>query len=1848
MGESDSEHFSSPENSRASSPVSNEKGERSGERTPLHVLHAQREFLAILSDELERYVHFMSAEPINADMMHDFLQSIDEMNAHVDVKYSELETIKGVDKQIGHIMSLYTTKTSEAKTYAHETIQQFSLDAAVEEEDIREVTEELNGCVQRFESLMRKMDQCTQSKKKPEKLQLQNPTEQPKQKKYQPTPLPRTKAYTSHIEIPAMSHYQSLANTLEKVMTDVVEPNIFKGDPFQFLDWEVDLDEYMNGKQIPDRNKIRHLKKFIDGTAKSVIEEQLFLNTHSAYLEARQLLRERFGKKKELSKTFTEKISKWPRIGNHDGKGVMEFADFLAHARAAMKDIPSLRSLNKEEENDKLCRKLPVWLQQRWDRIIDMTEERYDSFPSLTEFVDFLRKEARIMLRRGDSQPISSTPNSSTKYSAGPHPKPAVRTYSTTTTASPTDSVVCSYCNKKNHSMDKCHSFGLLSQQEKEKIVRERNLCFGCLKADHRSKDCTSRATCQRCGKRHPTVLHLEPDQWRQQYPQIKREAPTAEATQQSNNASSDKPTDPNPSPSNKKSDEERKEPLKKLSVNLARSTGNGLNMVLPVYISTDIEPEKQLLCYAMLDSQATDTLITTEMASLLNAQRTTEEVEMETLNNCTVELVDMLHNLKIRGYNDSGELDISPYTWNDFTCDRKQIPCQTNVANIRHLKEIAHEFAPLLDIPVGILIGRDCSDAFAYLEIVRGGKGQPFATKSVLGWTAMGATANQRSKTKSIQVKACVACPVLSSGQDLEVSQEDLKFLSMMKANIQVSENEGSYQMPLPFKERPNLPDNRIQAIGRLNSLMNKFKRDNKFEQKYREFINELIENKHAEEITDGKESTPGESWYIPHFAVTHPKKDKLRVVFDCSAKYNDISLNDHLLQGPDLVNNLTGILLRFRQWPVALACDIEKMYYNFYVNPEDRNFLRFVWPDSETGVVRDYRMTVHIFGAKSSPAVATYGLRHLASSQKEKFPEAADFIIRNFYVDDGVISVKDSETAISLVNDAIDLCKVGNLRLHKFVSNSKHLIEEIPGSERNPSVEDLFNNSTHRTLGMEWTLATDRLTFTSNLEQKPATRRGILSTVAQIFDPLGLLSPYTLMGKNILQRINNSGVDWDEEIPVELQQEWKNWLNELPALSELQIERCLQPESFGAVTHSELHHFADASFNGISACSYLKVVNQEQDIHCSLVMAKSRVIPSKGKLTIPRLELQAALMATQLSSTLHQELDIAINQEYYYSDSMIVLGYIMNDAKRFHVYVANRVNEIRQQSKTDLWRHIAGELNPADIGSRGRECSKLPDSMWFDGPDFLRQTDSGYQKPLTIVPDIEEHDPEVKKLKTYATSTKAENPLLRLIEHYSNWSKLVRVVAKLKVMANKKKGNVNDLTASNLKDAEKTIILAIQMQNFRQDMTKENHLRHLKPFLDEDGILRVGGRASKSEMLTYNEKHPIIIPKDSHIAKLIILNIHKKTHHMGRTYTLTAIREAGYWIVCGPRMVKSIVKSCVMCRYIKAAPSDQLMGELPAARVSKSPPFTHTGMDCFGPITVKDRRTTLKRYGLLFTCLYSRAIHIEVLDDLTSDAFLNGLRSFMAIRGPVHTLYCDNGTNFVGAKNELDKQMMKTLNDSKPYLIENQIEFLFNTPTASHEGGVWERQIRTVRAILMDILPSKEGRVDSTMLRTALYEVMAIVNNRPISMLDTNNPDNMPITPNALLTGKMEPTPPPPGDFMDTSYCRERWQRVQNIAEEFWVKWRVSYLENIMKTQKWTDKKENLRRGNIVLLVDQDLPRNHWKRGIVDEVHAGDDGLVRKVTVRIGNKSLDRHGKPIEEATVVKRPVQKLIKLM
>ena len=388
----------------------------------------------------------------------------------------------------------------------------------------------------------------------------------------------------------------------------------------------------------------------------------------------------------------------------------------------------------------------------------------------------------------------------------------------------------------------------------------------------------------------------------------------------------------------------------------------------------------------------------------------------------------------------------------------------------------------------------------------------------------------------------------------------------------------------------------------------------------------------------------------------------------------------------------------------------------------------------------------------------------------------------------------------------------------------------------------------------------------------------------------------------------------------------------------------------------------------------------------------------------------------------------------------------------------------------------------------------------------------------------------------------------------------------------------------------------------------SSSSRIRSLNPFLDSNGLMRVRGRTGN---------HQILLPHNHQISVLIARHYHCISHS-GMEWSTALIREK-FWILKCRRIVQRVIQKCVTCKRLFAEPSYQKMSDLPAARITPNlPPFTHVGIDAFGPFEVSQRRSSVKRYGCIFTCMVTRAIHIEVLCSLDTSSFLNAFSRFVARRGNVQRVFSDNGRNFVSAEKELKSAYLRSMKEAlRPFALSKGIDWSFNPPLAPHMGGAWERMIGVTKKVLRSILSKGSVvRLTDEILHTVFCEAEAIVNGRPLTRLSDDPNDLSPLTPNHLLLLRQSELMP--GGGSDSDAYRKRWKYIQHLSNCFWSRFVREYLPALQKRSKWIHPQHNMRIGELILVVEKGVPRGLWPLGRVTKVNTGRDGLTRSVEVK------------------------------
>jgi hypothetical protein len=1204
-----------------------------------------------------------------------------------------------------------------------------------------------------------------------------------------------------------------------------------------------------------------------------------------------------------------------------------------------------------------------------------------------------------------------------------------------------------------------------MNLDDRERFVKDKRLCLRCLGGGHVVKDCKRDFVCRidDCGGKHSWLLHKGKTKQPETQPK------TFESTLRSENVGCG-------------------------SIGCSSIARVALP-ILPVIVRAEIGCPG-VRTYAFLDVGSTGTFCTHSLVDKLGVRGRDEVLLLTTLEAADSQMEVKAVSMVVSDVNDSRNLQLQVVFATEKLNVNNSMPRIDDVRKWTHLRDIdwpEEEFA--MEGKVELLIGQKYPEALIPLKTIRGPPGTPYATNTCLGWTLNGPVgANQQ---------ACSASYFVNTESKLEeqvsrfwkIDGNDDNQHAHSRSDEQVIRrwqetttfDSGHYCIEIPFKAgEDQLPNNRKVAEHRLRQLTVKLQKQG-FE-RYAAEIRTLRNKGYAEKM---EMSNSKLEWYLPHHAVYHPcKPDKVRVVFDCAAVYQEVSLNQKVLQGPDLLNRLLGVLLRFRFGTIAIMGDIECMFYQLHVPAEQRDVLRFMWwrDDDPRKGVEVLRLTVHPFGGIWSPNAANYALRKTADDNEgEEYSEACELVRRAFYVDDCLKAVDSVEHGVKLIKQLTALLAKGGFHITKWLSNAPAVTSCVPECDR---VKTNFVDVYAKALGVDWNVEEDKFVFAKELPDKPMTRRGILGVLCAVYDPLGVLSPLVVTAKLILQELARRSADWIEQLTDEDSHNWRKWRSSMSEAKCLQFDRCARPHVF-INSRIQLHHFCDASQRAYGTVSYLRMINECGAVHCVFVLSRSRVAPLKT-LSIPRLELMAAVLAVEVDRVLRRELDVNIEQSYYWTDSMIVLKCIMNENKRFQTFVANRLSKIHEWTTVEQWHHIRSELNPVDAVSRGASIEDMQSKYrWLLGPQFLWTRNDDWNNVSEMLIDVPDDELETKQKMIVLQSEVSVSPLDTLIRHYSSWHRLKKAVVWVlrirnillcrsrKDLANVGKYIGLNITVRELTYAERCVIKYVQGRVFAEEVkqvTREGQvsvaskLRKLCPIL-ADGLLCVGGRLRRSN-LDESAKHQIILPRSHHVVELIVNRCHVEAGHSGAEHVLSLIRMK-YWIVHGRQAVKKWSHKCVQFLRQRAKACEQVMADLPRDRVDGNlPPFSHVGVDYFGPISVTKARTTVKRYGCVFTCLNIRAVHIEIACSLNTDSFIMALQRFISRRGRPVSIRSDNGTNFVGAQAEL-KAALKTWNKAQidEYLKQRDIQWKFNAPTASHAGGVWERQIRTIRKLMYNI---------------------------------------------------------------------------------------------------------------------------------------------------------------------------------
>ena len=1507
--------------------------------------------------------------------------------------------------------------------------------------------------------------------------------------------------------------------------------------------------------------------------------------------------------------------------------------DFSLHVQAIVGMLKSLKDEGVEELHSgsnlkRLLNRLPRSQQQRFRRH-QIRKNPNQVKTSLLEFAEWLQLEAdclefdptdQAFQARKEQKPRPLIRQATVMYGAE---HPPVKT----TPAAPPPKVKseakihCPYCDSVAHYLSQCTDFAALTRDLAVSWIKENKRCWRCARS-HLARDCDLKKPCHLCKGKHLSSLH----DVNQRSPAEPMDSPSESATLYTSNSET-------------------------LYLDQSRCGGKVFLKVVKVTLHQD---NRAFETHAILDDGSERTILLSSAAQHLGLRGTTEALKLRTVHqdiktvhgasvSFSISPADKPHKkFHIQDAFTANHLGLAEYTYSLSALKQKY----------RHLEGLSipslHKVHPTL------LIGSDHPELIVPIEPVRlGPPGGPAAVKTCLGWTLQGPSKHLQDQLSASQCLFTSASPKTDLYHQVERlwqldtlpfrsekvvtrSKQDQEAVDMLdKSTVRVEIN-GVHRYATPLlraKDMPRLQAPKEAVMSYLRSTERRLAKDPLLAITYKQEIDKLERAGYAKKLTPQEVEHSSESWYVPHHIVSHHGKH--RIVFNCSFSYKGHNLNNYLLPGPTLGSSLLGVLVRFREHPVAISGDIKQMFHQVRLLPSDQPLLRFLWRDLQSEKPPDvYEWRVLPFGTTCSPCCATFALQRHVLYHSEPEDRVRQAVQKHFYVDNCLLSTPSPEEARDLVDQLRVLLASGGFEIRQWASNVASVVSHLPAEAKSESAELWISESQadpqEHALGLSWHCSPDTLQYQHRSSPlQDVTMRNIYRTLASQYDPIGYILPFTTRAKVLVQCLWAKEREWDDPLlPSDLLQAWNTWEGELQHLTQIKLPRCYTtPDLDGSEVTRELHIFCDASEVAYGSVAYLRTEDHQGNVQVSFVLARSRVAPKRA-LSMPRLELCAALTGAQLSRLLHNELTLEIKNTVLWSDSSTVLMWLQSESCRFKVFVGNRIAEIHELTEGHCWRYVDSGSNPADDITRGKTLLELArPNRWSQGPPFLYQVPESW--PTLPAPTIEGDTEEFRKPKFCGLTT--TGPSAVNATQYASFKDLVE--AKCRSLDGAAQPP-DCPSAADYQLAETTILRQAQIDSFPEEykalktgkpISSGSCLITLSPEFDSSmRVIRVGGRLRQVEGLSSDTVHPIVLHPKHPVTKLLVQQYDNKLCHSGPERVFAEIRRR-FWILRGREAVRRHQHQCPQCQKWRARPKVPKMADLPPSRLRLlRPAFYSTGVDCFGPFLVKRGRSNEKRWGVILKCLTTRCVHLDLLYSMDSDSFLMALRRFVARRGTPFEILSDQGTNFRGGDRELQESFAAMSPTLQMELAKQKIQFRYNPPNSPHFGGAWEREVRSVKTALKVTVGSQT--LTEEVLRTVLIEVEGILNAKPLGYVSSDVADPDPVTPNYLLMGRPDASLPQVIYPASEVLSRRRWRHSQVLADQFWSHFIKRYLPTLQPRQKWQSDIENITPGTVVMIVDHHLPRALWPVGKVKDVHISADGRIRSANIQVKDKVYQR----------------------
>ncbi|XP_059221574.1 uncharacterized protein LOC131996139 [Stomoxys calcitrans] len=1629
------------------------------------------------------------------------------------------------------------------------------------------------------------------------------------------------------ISNPIPMNTSSVRDEYPSVHLPPCDTELFHGD---YLAWPTFRDLftaiYIKNSRLSPVEKLFHLNNKTRDEARDIVRKAPL--TNEGFDIAWKALQVRYENRRLLINSQLKVLFSLQRISVESGDSIKEIQNSINSIISALK-LYQIEIQSWDPIFVYLCStRLPENTLSLWEQSVNNKTE----CPSWKDLDSFLTSRYQTLetVRNLSDQPSTSKSSEPPKVNVKLSGQKRVNSYQNSLALPP-----CKLCPDVSHTIRVCPKFISMCYNDKLAFIKKIKLCLNCFSKGHVVKDCKSAFNCSKCQRRHNTLL-------------------CNTGTESGNQCI----TAPN-TPVLQSTSEDTPQISSGVTIQSCAAT-TSRKVLLGTAIIHILHRGEIFKARAVFDSGSEASFISEHLFNLLRLNSKRISAQISGLNGCVSACSQKICDLCLSSPIDSG-----------IFINASAIVLPRLTSSLPTFTADSDMFSRLPDIRladpdffrtsyIDILIGADLIP-----QVMLGGVrhkvcGTLMAQETVFGWILTGPVASDNISSFRTTV---------SYFNELALDERISKFFEMedIPKRKHMSDDDkyceeyfaestrrgptGRYVVSLPFKKEfgntLRLGPSKRNVTAQYFRNENRLIRTPDLKVQYDKVLKEYLELGHMKEVPSNP-SQDDSRYFLPHHAVVRPDSvtTKVRVVFNASnPSSNGVSLNDVLYCGPSLQLDLTSLLLQWRFYKIVFNSDIEKMYRQISVNPSHTPFQRIIFRDDPNDNLHEYELQTVTFGLNCAPYLALRTIQQLATDIKDVYPLASHVLMSCMYVDDVMAGGHDVSSAIKVQTELTAALESAGFALRKWTSNSSEFLASIPREHLlNEDFLQFNDNSTAKTLGVRWNARYDYFYFSAKAirpNERP-TKRFILSEISKLFDPAGWLCPYIVLAKLLMRDIWASNTDWDSPVPTHLLTNWLDFLANYSDINDLRISRWVQ---YTPDCEVQLHGFCDASEKAYAATIYSRTIDSNGNINTYLLVAKSRVSPLKT-VSIPRLELCAALLLAETIEALMQVFPIPNTKIFCWSDSMIVLAWLKKPAFLWKTFIANRVSKISEIISGDNWSHVESRHNPADIASRGAYPKELSGNCtWWCGPPWLQLPPSLWPIPSSV--QIDETLMEVRQVQNnFAYFPNFED----LLDRFSCLGRALRVMSYVYRFIASLKGSraSNDSIHSEgdvIETTRNSIIKLAQMHQYPNEYRKlsqkeliptSSSLSNLNPFIDKNGLMRVCSRIAGSESLTYDEKYPIILPYHSTFSRLLLRFIHTITLHGGNNLMLRMLRLQ-FWMPRAKNLIKSTVHNCKICVIAKHKLQKQLMGTLPPERTTLSRPFTNTGLDFAGPFEIKAYTgrscKTTKGYVCIFVCFATRAIHLEFTTSLSTAAFLASFHRFVSRRGCPRNLYSDNGTTFVGASKEISQNFLRCSRDSISANFSYQsITWHFIPPGAPHMGGLWEAGVKSFKLHFRKMAGNHKFTLEE--FATILARIEACLNSRPISPVSEDPNDLLALTPGHFLTGGPILSIAEPSESDGNLSVLNRWRRVRALCQQFSIRWKHEYIKEIHKRMKWQTPQKNLEVGSMVVIRDDCLPPNEWRLGRVSKIYTGKDHLVRVADI-------------VTTRGIITRPIVKIVLL-